>query len=240
MTNQYSLDAHPIHHHGTFNGYNPINSGAFNFGFLGGGGTRSNQFTSTSAGGSGNGTEYRADNFSAHPMIVTSTTELSPGDLVFYLGSTPRDKMVSLSGGTLSASSYTALADGIETDFITGGNIEVLDCRNKYVRATDRGSGRDPDASARIHGGTSNTTSANIAGTFQDQAYPSHTHTYLAATAALYTVSGNNHFNSHQLVGTTQDTANMTITWNSTAQSVSSAAKINIPRIRTNICMYTG
>ena len=236
-----SSDNHPSHFHGPIRGLsNTSNIGISRF--TGGNNERSNSSGTTSNNTSvGNGNETRAENFSAHATICTELTELSEGDLLIFLGSSAPEKMRSLSGGTLATSSYPALSSALENNFTNGNNIEILDCRNKYLRATDLGEGRDPDAAARTFGGSANNTGANICGTFQNQSYKSHTHTFQGVSNQTYTKDqGSQSTHYYMNTGNTVDTANaMNITHNSNAIT-GGASRVDTKRVRTNICMYIG
>ena len=236
-SNNYSTDNHPSHVHGPITG--PAN---YNLGgrFSNGSNQRLTTTGTTSSNSSvGNGNETRADNFAAHPVVCTELTELAEGDLIIYLGASAPTKTTSLNGGTLDKNTYANLSAALESDFTQGSNIEILDCRNKYLRGTDLGSGRDTDAANRTFGGTANNTGANICGTFQDQSYKSHTHTFTTSSGANLDNGGGNQFTHYYInAGSNVDTANLTITYNDA--TVSTNSKINTKRVRTNICMYVG
>jgi len=239
--NSYSLDTTPVHQHGPFFGYDPVNSTFLGGRAAGGSGQRILATGTTSAGSIGNGTEHRGDNFAAHAIIATELSELSPGDLVIYLGQNSPSQLQSLNGGTVPTATYPSLASTLESNFINGSNIEIIDCRNRYLRSTDLGAGRDPDAANRTFGGTAAQSGANICGTFQDQAFKSHTHTYSGSSDAIYTQDGGNQVQHRYLnQGNSVSTSNMQITYNSTTETVQTSSKINTKRIRTNICMFLG
>ena len=240
-TSNYSADAYPLHTHGTFATYTGNES---NYG------SRQNPSgsdcgmtgpTNTPSSGIGNGNEFRGANFSAHAWIcATSGGEPAAGDLIFYLGgSTAPTNYAALNGTTVAKADYSQLDAAIEDDFIDGANIEIIDVRDKYLRGTDLGGGRDPDAAARAHGGTSNATGANISGTTQAEALTAHTHGY-------YSVGNCNTRNPY---GPYNDipyryanpspinTGNLTVIYNSNNQTVTNAASIQYTKIKVNICM---
>lgn len=236
-SNNYSTDSHPSHKHGPIAGPATYNLGGR---FTGGSNQRSTAGGTTASNSTiGNGNETRPDNFAAHAVVCTELTELGPGDLIIYLGPNAPTKTTSLDGGTLDKNTYPDLSAALETDFTQGSNIEILDCRNKYLRATDLGAGRDPDAASRTFGGTANNSGANICGTFQDQSYVAHTHTYTGSSDANLDNGGGSQFSHYFLnAGTPVNTSNLNITYNDA--TVSQASKIHTKRIRTNICMYVG
>ena len=154
-------------------------------------------------------------------------------------GATAPENYASLNGTTVAKAAYADLDAAIEDDFIDGSNIDIIDVRDKYLRGTDLGAARDPDAAARAHGGTSNATGANISGTTQAEALTAHTHGYYS--------TGN--CNNRNPYGPYNDipyryaqtnpinTSNLTVTYNSNNQTVTNAASIQYTKIKVNVCM---
>ena len=193
--NNYAVDDYPSHKHGPYTGAgaNSTNVSTRQEG-PGGNGNYSANGTTGSAG-VGNATELRGTNFAAHPIVVASnsttivptlgsfsTNILEPGDLIFYLGTSPdTSKFATLNGEAKISADYPTLANSIESNFISGGTIQVLNCADRYLRGVDAGASRDPDAASRTFGGIGNSNGASVCGTFQSQALTAHTHTYYAA-----------------------------------------------------------
>ena len=192
--NNYSVDTFPNHNHGPYLG---VDANSTNVGTRQDAGTGAGTWSAngtTNSAGVGNATEIRGTNFAAHPIIVAenstttvptlgsySTNLLEPGDLVFYLGTSPNTSKYAILNGTPKvAADFPTLADSLESNFINGGSIEVLNCTDRYLRSVDSGAARDPDAASRTFGGTGNATGGSICGTFQAQALTGHTHTYYA------------------------------------------------------------
>ena len=240
-SSNYSADAYPEHTHGTFATYTGNES---NYG------SRQNPSGSdcmmtgpntTPSSGIGNGNEFRGANFAAHAFISAAAIgDPAAGDLIFYLGgATAPENYASLNGTTVAKAAYADLDAAIEDDFIDGSNIDIIDVRDKYLRGTDLGAARDPDAAARAHGGTSNATGANISGTTQAEALTAHTHGYYS--------TGN--CNNRNPYGPYNDipyryaqtnpinTSNLTVTYNSNNQTVTNAASIQYTKIKVNVCM---
>lgn len=248
--NNYSVDSFPLHTHGPWTGVGG-NSTAISTrqdGPTGGGGVNANG--TTNSVGTGNANELRGSNFSAHPIIVAenstttveglgsfSTNSLEPGDIIFYLGTTAPSKFKSLNGGDyLNATVYPDLATALETNFVSGNNIAVLSCEDRYIRGVDSGASRDPDAASRTFGGnTGNTNGANVCGTFQSESFTAHTHTFYQFTNTF----GNNQYPNYGNIpyrystGTTLNSYGLVYNTNHSTNT----GNVNVPAIKVNVCM---
>lgn len=81
-------------------------------------------------------------------------------------------------GGLYDRTEYADLFASIGTSWGTtaSDNFAIPDLRGRFVRGSDRGAGRDPDAATRTAHSTGGATGDNV-GTLQDEQYKSHTHT---------------------------------------------------------------
>lgn len=248
--NNYAVDNFPQHNHGPWVGVgaNSTQVATRQDGPVGGAGVSANG--TTSSGGTGNTNELRGSNLAAHPVIVAnnsityveglgnfSTNSLEPGDIIFYLGSTAPSKFKSLNGGDpLSASAYPDLASALETNFVSGNNISVLSCADRYMRGVDAGGSRDPDAASRTFGGnTGNTNGANVCGTFQSEALTGHTHTYYQ----LVNNFGNNQYPNYGNIpyraASGLSLGNYGVVWNTNHSTNTSS--VRVPDLKVNMCM---
>jgi hypothetical protein len=92
-------------------------------------------------------------------------------------------------GRTYTAQDYPKLAEVIGNAF---GTLKVPDLRGRFLRGTDQGAQRDPDAASRRaeNGGNG----GDKVGSVQDDQFKSHQHQY---KAPLYVGSGGNYSGSH-------------------------------------------
>lgn len=245
--NNYAVDSYPNHNHGPYVGVD-ANSGSVSTRMDGspGAGFYSANGTTNSAG-VGNATELRGTNFAAHPIIVASnsttsvpglgsfsTNLLEPGDLIFYLGTSPNtSKFTSLNGVAKIAADYPTLAASVESNFISGATVQVLNCADRYLRGVDAGASRDPDAASRTFGGTGNSNGASVCGTFQDQALTAHTHTHYAYT----TTGGNNSYPNYNNIPFRFQTQATINSYDVTYNTVNTSSNIRIGDIKVNILM---
>ena len=245
--NNYAVDSYPSHNHGPYTGVdaNSTNVSTRQDGSPGVGNFSANG--TTNSAGVGNATELRGTNFAAHPIVVASnstttvqglgvfgTNLLEPGDLIFYLGTSPdTSKFTSLNGVAKVAADYPTLADSVESNFINGSTVQVLNCTDRYLRGVDAGAGRDPDGGARTFGGTGNANGASVCGTFQDQSLTGHTHTFYAYTSN----AGNNQYPNYGNIPYRYQTAGTINSYGITYNIANTTSNIRIGDLKVNILM---
>lgn len=245
--NNYAVDSYPSHNHGPYTGVdaNSTNISTRQDGNIGAGTWSANG--TTNSAGVGNATELRGTNFAAHPIVVASnstttvqglgsfsTNLLEPGDLIFYLGTSPdTSKFATLNGVSKVAADYPTLANSLESNFISGSTIQVLNCADRYLRGVDAGASRDPDAASRTFGGTGNSNGASVCGTFQDQALTGHTHTYYAYA----TNAGNNAYPNYGNIPYRFQTAGTINSYGVTYNIANTTSNIRISDLKVNVLM---
>ena len=138
----------------------------------------------TSAASQSPGNENRPINVAFHCYIATEEIGIAQGEVIIA-GFHDNTKTV---GGTVfyefNGQTFAGSSDiqaTIETGFKSGSTIQAFDCAGRYLRATDRSRGQDPDAANRGHlSNYSSATGTNLAGTGQATAFKSHSHSYQA------------------------------------------------------------
>ena len=250
--NNYSTDSFPQHQHGPWTGSDQ-NASTFSTrqdGPSGAGGLSANG--TTNSAGVGNANEMRGNNVAAHAIIVASnsTTEVpglgvfntnavEPGDIIFYLGTGSPTGYKTLNGGDpLSATDNPTLATVLEANFVSGDDIDCLNCDNRYLRGVDSGVSRDPDAASRTFGGTGNTNGANVCGTFQSECLTAHTHTHYTQINN----SGQNQYPNYNNVAyrfqSGADLNSYGLIYNTNVST--NTSDVRVPDLKVNMCMALG
>lgn len=114
---------------------------------------------------------------------------VQPGDIVVTLDSAVRSGFVELDGSTITGGvgSYPEVATRY-TWMVSGADLVLPDMRGRFLRSWAHGSANDPDRASRTARVGDGLTGDNV-GTYQDDQYRSHTHSYTASSANQ--VSGN-------------------------------------------------
>jgi microcystin-dependent protein len=111
---------------------------------------------------------------------LASDSGIAPtGSILMYGGTSAPSGYFLCNGDAKSRTTYAALFAVIGTSFGYGDNsttFNVPDLRGRFIRGTDSGVGRDPDASSRTASLTGGATGDNV-GSAQAAALAAHTHT---------------------------------------------------------------
>jgi len=91
----------------------------------------------------------------------SSDTSIPPGTIVAFSGTTAPDGWALCDGSTVSRATYAALFAATGIHFGSGDGITTFnlpDLRGRFLRGTDSGTGRDPDATTRTASSTGGST----------------------------------------------------------------------------------
>lgn len=113
-----------------------------------------------------------------------ATSTVYPGTIFAFGGSTCPSGSIAADGASLlRAGKYALLFSAISTSWGTadGTHFNAPDVRGLVQRGVDGSAGRDPDAGSRTAIATGGATGNNV-GSYQADAYASHTHAYERAT----------------------------------------------------------
>lgn len=146
-------------------------------------GTNTSGFNTSSASQSP-GNENRPSNVAFHCYVATEEVGIAQGEVIICGFNDSTKTVGSAVFYEFNGQTFTGSSDiqaSIESGFKSGSTIQAFDCDGRYLRATDRGRGQDPDQSNRSHlSNYSSSTGGNIAGTGQNFAFTSHSHSYQA------------------------------------------------------------
>lgn len=107
------------------------------------------------------------------------------GSIVAFGGTSAPSGWLLCDGSAVSRTTYAALFAVIGTNFGSGDGsttFNLPDFRGRFLRGTDSGTGRDPDAASRTAMNSGGSTGDNV-GSIQGDAYESHTHNFAWAAA---------------------------------------------------------
>lgn len=137
-------------------------------------------------------------------VISMLGTALSPsGSIVGYGGVSAPTGWLLCDGSSVLRATYPDLFTAIGTAYGTadGTHFNIPDFRGRFLRGTDNGSGRDPDAGSRTAMNTGGNTGDNV-GSIESSGIISHTHTQ---NSHNHTQDGHTHnINSGSNLGATE------------------------------------
>ena len=102
-----------------------------------------------------------------------------PGSIIAFGGTNIPSGWLLCDGQSVSRATYGRLFSAISTNWgsANASSFNLPDLRGLFLRGRDGGLGRDPDRSARTASGTGGAT-GDFVGSFQSDAFRSHTHTW--------------------------------------------------------------
>ena len=122
----------------------------------------------------------------AEADAMTGTAVAAPGMIVAFGGTVAPEGWVLCDGHSVSRTSYSALFGAIGDSWGKGDGVTTFnlpDLRGRFLRGTDSGAGRDPDAATRVAINAGGNTGDNV-GSVQGDSFQGHTH----ATDELFLV----------------------------------------------------
>lgn len=109
------------------------------------------------------------------------------GSINAWANATPPAGWFICDGSMIDRTLYSSLFTAIGTAYGSGNGVttfNIPDARGYFLRGTDSGQGRDPDAASRTVNNTGGASGDNV-GSYQADAYTNHSHAYTPNNAAI-------------------------------------------------------
>ena len=125
--------------------------------------------------------DARTEDAQAADALPPMSMSVPPGTIVAFAGTAAPEGWLLCNGSAVSRTTYASLFGAVGINFGGGDGIATFnlpDLRGRFLRGVDSGTGRDPDATARIASNPGGAVGDNV-GTLQPDQLTSHRHTLI-------------------------------------------------------------